>query len=90
MTLPKKKKKNYSDRYSELSELEKAALERLGSGEKLSGKDGVITPLIKRLIDLHLEGELQSHMEEERAKGSANRRNGRPPRLYVPNTGRWR
>ncbi|HFA50678.1 MAG TPA: IS256 family transposase [Bacteroidetes bacterium] len=60
-----------------MSELEKAALERLGSGEKLSGKDGAIAPLIKRLIDLYLEGELQGHLEEERAKGSANRRNGR-------------
>lgn len=77
MTLPKKKRKNYNDRYSELSELEKTALDRLSSGEKLSGKDGVIAPLIKRLIDLHLEGELRGHLEEARAAGSTNRRNGK-------------
>ena len=77
MTLPKKRKKNYTDRYTELSELEKAALERLKEGEKLSGKDGVIAPLIKRLIDLHLEGELRGHLEEDRGAGSANRRNGK-------------
>jgi len=74
MTLRKNRKS--ANRYSELSDLEKEALERLSNGANLEGKDGVVAPLIKRLIELHLEGELAGHLLEEKSKGSTNRRNG--------------
>ena len=73
MTLRKKKRNN---RHSELTEFEKEAVARLREGDKLGGKDGILAPMIKRLIEASLEGELQDHLEEETAKGNENRRNG--------------
>ena len=45
------------------------------SGMPLSGKDGVLTPLLENLLNSTLEGEMDSHLDEvEREMG--NRRNG--------------
>lgn len=53
---------------------EREALERLKSGEDLGGKDGILAPMIKRLLEASLEGEIESHLS---GKGSGNRRNGK-------------
>ena len=50
------------------------ALKAIQSGKPLTGKDGVLTPLIKNLTEAALEGELDSHLGQEMA---ANRRNGK-------------
>ena len=50
------------------------ALKAIQSGKPLTGKDGVLTPLIKNLTEAALEGELDSHLGQEVA---ANRRNGK-------------
>jgi transposase-like protein len=62
---------NYDD-------FEKEALSKLRRGVSLEGKDGVLAPLLKRLLDASLQGELEGHLLEEKAKGtgSNNRRNG--------------
>jgi transposase-like protein len=62
---------NYDD-------FEKDALEKLRRGVSLEGKDGVLAPLLKRLIDASLQGELEGHLLEEKARdtGRKNRRNG--------------
>ncbi|MEP1094031.1 MAG: IS256 family transposase [Cyclobacteriaceae bacterium] len=57
----------------ELHQLFEAALTTLKSGGKLEGPDGAVTPLIKRLIEVSLEGELEEHLTENRP----NRRNGK-------------
>lgn len=49
--------------------------EQLRSGKPFTGKDGVFTPLLKRVLEASLEGELDSHLEESRTTES-NRRNG--------------
>lgn len=54
-------------------ELFEDALAALKSGKTLEGKDGALTPLIKRLIEASLEGELDAHLGESRP----NRRNGK-------------
>lgn len=54
-------------------ELFEDALVALKSGKTLEGKDGALTPLIKRLIEASLEGELDAHLDESRP----NRRNGK-------------
>jgi len=36
------------------------ALEQLRSGKPLEGKDGILAPLIKRLIEASLSGELDA------------------------------
>lgn len=55
-------------------EFERAAIEGLRSGKKLEGKDGVLAPLLKRLLEAGLQGELESHLSND---GSSNRRNGK-------------
>ena len=52
-------------------------MEKLQNGEPLEGKDGVLAPLIKKLIEASLEGELDSHLEEEKVIEKSNRRNGK-------------
>ena len=50
------------------------ALKAIQTGEPLTGKEGMLTPLIKNLTEAALEGELDSHLGQEIA---ANRRNGK-------------
>jgi len=72
MTVRKTKK----NRESELSEFEEQAVAALRKGEELGGKDGILAPLIKRIVEASLGGELDHHLEEEKASGKRNRRNG--------------
>ena len=48
----------------------------LSSGQPLTGKEGVFTPLLKRVIEASLEGEMDSHLKQS-GKKDKNRRNGR-------------
>jgi transposase-like protein len=50
--------------------------EQLRSGKPLTGEEGIFTPLLKKVIEASLEGELDEHLKDTR-KGSRNRRNGR-------------
>lgn len=51
---------------------EKQAIQRLLNGDELSGEDGILTPLIQRILQASLEGEMQAHVDQNRP----NRRNG--------------
>lgn len=55
-------------------QFEEQAIEQLKSGKALEGKDGVLAPLIKRLVEASLEGELDAHLNNT---DSINRRNGK-------------
>lgn len=57
----------------EAEELFAAALAALKSGKPLNGVDGAMTPMIKRIIEASLEGEMDAHLLENRP----NRRNGK-------------
>ena len=52
------------------------AAEKLKQKKPLTGKDGVFTPLIKKVLEAAMDGEMDSHLEETR-KENKNRRNGR-------------
>lgn len=52
------------------------AVKQLRDGKKISGKDGVLAPLIKELVESALEGEIESHIADEALQGKKNRRNG--------------
>ena len=49
------------------------ALKALQSGQSLTGKDGILTPLIKQLTEAALSTELDSHLASD---VQANRKNG--------------
>lgn len=50
--------------------------EQLKQGKPFTGKDGVFTPLLKKILEASLEGELDEHLKETR-EPEKNRRNGR-------------
>jgi transposase-like protein len=56
-------------------DFEKAVKELL-AGKKIGGKDGVLAPLIKELVEAALEAEIESHIANEVLQGKKNRRNG--------------
>lgn len=47
-------------------EFKKSAIEKLYAGKGILGKEGAFTPLIKEFLEAALQGELSSHLEEER------------------------
>jgi putative transposase len=53
-----------------------SAVKDLLSGKKLDGKDGVISPLIKQLVEAALDAEVSSHLTKDVLLGKNNRRNG--------------
>lgn len=57
----------------------KKAAEDLKAGKSMVGRDGVFTPLLKRIIESAMEGELDAHLTETR-KTAQNRRNGKSPK----------
>ncbi len=55
----------------------KEAAKRMKAGQSLTGESGILTPLIKQIVEASLEAEIEQHMEECAEAGTANRRNGK-------------
>ncbi|GFQ72501.1 probable transposase for insertion sequence element ISRM3-like [Trichonephila clavata] len=56
-------------------ELETNILSSIREGRPLTGRDGALTPFIKKLLEASLEGEIENHLLAESEEN--NRRNGR-------------
>jgi hypothetical protein len=50
----------------------KQAIEGMYAGKPLNGEKGIFAPLLKHFLEAALEGELQSHLQEEKASGNVN------------------
>jgi len=62
------------------------AIEQLLSGKSLTGEGGVFAPMLKEFLDSALEGEMESHLdEEERSEG--NKRNGKGSKVVRTSAG---
>ncbi len=61
------------------------ALKAIQSGQAISGKDGVLAPLIKQLTEAALEGELDSHLADDVLP---NRKNGKSKKTLKTSEGR--
>ena len=61
-----------------------AALQGLREGKDLTGKDGILTPLIKQLTEAAMQAELESHLASEAAP---NRKNGSTSKTMKGPTG---
>jgi len=57
-------------------ELAKKAAQQLRSGQSLFGKDGALAPMLEKILNAALEGEMDAHLTEE-SRESGNRRNGK-------------
>lgn len=53
------------------------ATEKIRNGQSLLGSEGVLTPLIKELLEASLEGEMSAHLDNCADEGISNRRNGK-------------
>ena len=71
----------------DFNEFKSEALSQLKSGQSLTGKDGILTPLIKELLEAALEGEMDSHMTDCHETGISNRRNGKTTKTIKSTTG---
>ncbi len=69
-----------------LEEIKKKALEQFRSGKSLYGKDGAFAPMLKSFLEAALEGELDSHLDEDERK-EGNRKNGRTSKTIQTSTG---
>lgn len=58
----------------DFKQFEAEAIEKLRAGNALEGKDGVLAPLIKRLVEASLDGEITAHLNGAKR---INRRNGK-------------
>ena len=54
----------------------KLAAEQLRSGKPLFGKDGALAPMLERILNAALEGEMDAHLSDE-SRENGNRRNGK-------------
>jgi len=53
------------------------AIKGMYAGKPLNGEKGIFAPLLKHFLESALEGELEAHLQEGKADGTANRRNGK-------------
>ena len=63
-----------------------AALKAIQSGQAITGKDGVLAPLVKQLTEAALEGELDSHLADDVA---GNCRNGKSKKTVKSTSGKF-
>jgi transposase-like protein len=69
-----------------LEEIKKKALEQFRSGKSLYGKDGAFAPMLKSFLEAALEGELDSHLDEDERK-EGNRKNGKASKTLQTSDG---
>ncbi|MDT8407875.1 MAG: transposase, partial [Methylococcales bacterium] len=62
-----------------------AAIKALREGKDLTGKEGVLTPLIKQLTESAIQAELDSHLAED--SDIPNRKNGSTPKTVKSTSG---
>lgn len=72
----KRKKQPEQQPEFDFNAFQKEALKQLKAGRPITGRDGVLTPLIKRIVESALKGELDSHLDSE-PEESKNRKNGK-------------
>jgi len=72
--MKKKTEKKEAQVPFDFKEFEEQAMKGLKEGKPLEGKEGILAPLIKRLLEASLEGELDVHLKEDK---QANKRNGK-------------
>ena len=46
------------------------------NGKSINGKDGVLAPLVKQLVEAALQAEIESHIAQDAFAGNRNRKNG--------------
>lgn len=63
------------------------AVQDIMNGKNISGKDGVLAPLVKQLVEAALEAELESHITDDVFSGNKNRKNGKTSKTIKTSDG---
>ena len=63
------------------NDFKQEAIKKLKSGEPLTGDGGILTPLLKDIIEASLEGEIEYHLGECKSQNKPNRRNGKTTKI---------
>jgi putative transposase len=71
----------------DFSQFQQEAIAGLKSGQSLTGKDGILTPLIKEILEAALEGEIEAHLSDCKVQDQNNRRNGKLKKTIKTDTG---
>lgn len=58
-------------------DFKKEAIKGMYAGKPLNGEKGIFAPLLKYFLEAALAGEMDSHLQESKQHGEANRRNGK-------------
>jgi len=74
---------NFDDEF-DFEAFKKEALEKVRQGQPLTGKGGVLMPLIKDFFETALDGEMDSHLSKTISK---NRRNGKSKKTIKSESG---
>jgi len=53
------------------------AIKEMYAGKPLNGEKGIFAPLLKHFLETALAAELEAHLQEEKAAGIVNRKNGK-------------
>ncbi len=53
------------------------AIKGLYAGKPLNGEKGIFAPLLKHFLEASLQGEMENHLQESKARGENNRLNGK-------------
>jgi transposase-like protein len=69
------------------NDFKSTAIDKLKSGQSLTGKDGILTPLIKEILEAALDGEIESHLSNCEEQNQPNRRNGTMKKIMKTGTG---
>jgi putative transposase len=71
------------------SEFKASAISQIKNGQPLTGKGGILTPLLKELLESALEGEMDAHLQDSRESGISNRRNGKSSKTLTTGSERF-
>lgn len=71
----------------DFNQFQQEAIAKVKSGQTLLGKEGVLTPLIKQILEAALEGEMDAHLSACKEQNQANRRNGKSSKVLKTGTG---
>jgi putative transposase len=65
------------------------AVQGLLAGKNINGKDGVLAPLVKQLVEAALEAELDTHIAQDVFLGNKNRKNGKTSKTIKSTSGKF-
>lgn len=72
-----------------LNQFQSEIIEAVKKGQPLLGKEGIMTPFIKRTLEAALEGEMDAHLENAQEEGLENRRNGKMTKMMRSDIGNF-